>query len=69
MIGDLYKQFKDLDLALVAYNWGSGNLSDLIKEAKTRDFEKLAPLLPYEARNYVRRFHAVLPTFLDTAVA
>lgn len=70
MIGDLYKQFKDLDLTLVAYNWGSGNLTDLIKLAKTRDFDKLAPLLPSEARNYVHRFHAVLPHFLDdTAVA
>lgn len=33
--------FKDMRLGLTAYNWGLGNLADLIKQAGTRDFDKL----------------------------
>lgn len=35
------ENFGNLELALTAYNWGSGNLTRFINQAGTKDFEKL----------------------------
>lgn len=48
------RNFKKLDLALTAYNFGSGRLKRLIIEQKTDDLEKLKPFLPLEARQYAQ---------------
>lgn len=49
----LKDQFGGDKLALAAYNWGRGNVSDLIKRKKTNSWEKLAKYAPEETRDYV----------------
>lgn len=58
------ENFGKLDLALTAYNWGSGNLKKLIIDAKSNDLEVLkthipnsefAKPMPKEAREYAQR--------------
>jgi len=48
------QSFKDIRLALAAYNWGSGNLRSLMRRRQLTKFEDLQPFLPRETRNYVR---------------
>mgnify|MGYP000558860611 CR=1 FL=1 len=56
--------FQKIDLALTAYNWGSGNLRKLINDAGSNDLEVLkshvpsGPTvrpMPKEAREYAQR--------------
>ncbi len=54
----LYREFQDWDLALAAYNAGSGRLRKAIKAQGTRDYWKLA--LPPETEAYVPKFYATL---------
>lgn len=51
----LYEMFGDWKLALASYNWGEGNLQQVIKRTGVRDFNELArrKLLPRETRDYV----------------
>lgn len=53
---DLYAQFGNWELALAAYNSGSGKVSRQIKSKKSKDFWKLK--LPRETKNYVPLFMA-----------
>lgn len=53
MMGDLIRQFGDIELALAAYNWGSGNLSKLLKKHGASTFDEISKFLPKETRNYV----------------
>jgi membrane-bound lytic murein transglycosylase D len=54
----LYQEFGDWDLALAAYNCGSGRLWQSIRDQGTRDFWKLS--LPPETEAYVPKFYATL---------
>jgi membrane-bound lytic murein transglycosylase D len=54
----LYQEFGDWDLALAAYNAGSGRVWQAIKNQGVRDYWQLA--LPPETEAYVPRFYAAL---------
>jgi len=54
----LYREYGDWDLALAAYNCGSGRVNQSIRAQGTRDFWKLA--LPPETEAYVPKFYAAL---------
>ncbi|MCK5242989.1 transglycosylase SLT domain-containing protein [bacterium] len=55
----LYREFdKDWDLALAAYNAGSGRVGRAIRAQKVKDYWKLA--LPPETEAYVPKFYATL---------
>lgn len=47
------ERFGDARLALIAYNWGQGNLAKLIKRVGSERFETLYPYLPRETQKYV----------------
>lgn len=62
--------FGDIELALTAYNWGSGNLTRFINQARTKDFQLLKIFvgekkdkegnlkpwpMPKEAKEYAQR--------------
>lgn len=47
--------FGSLELALTAYNFGSGNLRRVIKQAQSDNLEKLKPHMPKEAQEYAWR--------------
>lgn len=49
----LYAQFKDMRLALAAYNAGPGNVNKAISRAGNRNWSEVEPFLPKETRNYV----------------
>lgn len=64
------ENFGSIELALTAYNWGSGNLTRFINQAGTKDFEKLKNFIgkrknsdgvmvdwpmPKEAKEYAQR--------------
>jgi membrane-bound lytic murein transglycosylase D len=55
---DLHDRFGSWELALAAYNAGSGRVNKAIKRSRTRDFWKLQKYLPKETRNYVPIFIA-----------
>jgi membrane-bound lytic murein transglycosylase D len=57
---DLYEWFGSWELALAAYNAGSGSVNRAIDKGKTRDFWELCALglLKRETREYVPRFYA-----------
>ncbi len=49
----LHEKYKDWKLVLCAYNWGEGNLDDLIVEKKTSKYFELYTFLPEETQNYL----------------
>ncbi|MBN1596091.1 transglycosylase SLT domain-containing protein [candidate division FCPU426 bacterium] len=57
-IKSLYKEFDDWDLALAAYNAGSGRVAQAIRAQGSRDYWQLA--LPPETEMYVPKFYATL---------
>lgn len=55
-LGWLSDQFNgDEKLALAAYNWGIGNLKNLLKKSKGATFDELKYSLPKETRDYVNK--------------
>lgn len=56
---DLYDIFQDWDLAISAYNCGSGNITKAIKRSGSTDFWKMYGYLPRETRGYLPAFIAV----------
>lgn len=56
---DLYREFGDWNLAISAYNCGSGNVRKAIRKAGTKNYWKLRPYLPKETQAYVPSFIAV----------
>jgi len=61
-LSDLYAHFKSWDLALAAYNYGSGNLESRLGELGARDFWSAAMTdgtLPEETRRYVPKVLAI----------
>ena len=59
-----YGMFGDWNLAISAYNCGSGNVNKAIKRAGgKRDFWSIYPYLPDETRNYVPAFVGVMYAF------
>lgn len=56
---DLYKEFGDWNLAISAYNCGSGNVRKAIRKAGSKSYWKVRPYLPAETRAYVPSFIAV----------
>lgn len=55
----LYRQFKDWNLAISAYNCGAGNVRKAIRRAGTTNYWKVRPFLPKETQAYVPSFIAV----------
>lgn len=55
----LYKEFGDWNLAISAYNCGSGNVRKAIRKAGSRSYWQVRPYLPAETRAYVPSFIAV----------
>ena len=55
----LYRNLKDWNLAISAYNCGEGNVKKAIKKAGSRNYWKVRPYLPEETRAYVPSFIAV----------
>ncbi|HSC89197.1 MAG TPA: LysM peptidoglycan-binding domain-containing protein [Polyangiaceae bacterium] len=61
-LADLHEHFQSWDLALAAYNFGSGNLEARLSDAAETNFWKAANLegvLPEETRRYVPKVLAV----------
>ena len=56
---ELYDIFQDWDLAISAYNCGSGNVTKAIKRSGSTDFWKMYPYLPRETRGYLPAFIAI----------
>ena len=50
---DAYKAFGDWNLAISAYNCGSGNVNKAIRRSGSKQFWDLYPYLPRETRGYV----------------
>jgi hypothetical protein len=50
-----HDQFGDWNFALAAYNAGPGNVQKAIKKAGSSNFEDIAPYLPSETQNYVKK--------------
>jgi membrane-bound lytic murein transglycosylase D len=60
---DLYRMFKDWELALAAYNTGPGNVKRAIRRSGyKRSFWEIYPFLPRETRSYVPQFVAIIYT-------
>ena len=59
---DLYLAYTDWDLALAAYNAGSGGVDKAINKARTNDFWELSrrQKLKAQTRRYVAKFYAVM---------
>ena len=56
---DLYDTYEDWNLAIAAYNCGSGNVNKAIRRAKgKKDYWAIYPYLPKETRSYVPYFIA-----------
>lgn len=60
---DLYKKFKDWELALAAYNCGPGRVSKIMKKTGRKTFWSIRSHLPKETQNYVPSFLAVKYVF------
>lgn len=57
---DLYKEYKDWELVLAAYNCGPGNVNKAIRRSGGKtSFWEIMPHLPRETRGYVPAFIAV----------
>jgi membrane-bound lytic murein transglycosylase D len=60
-LSDLFAVFKDWNLVLAAYNWGSGRVQRLMDSTGLKDFWQLVDLkkrLPEETKNHVPRIQA-----------
>ncbi|MEM8525436.1 MAG: transglycosylase SLT domain-containing protein [Bacteroidota bacterium] len=53
-----YNRFGSWELALAAYNGGSGTVSRAIKRGRSKDFWRIRNYLPKETRNYVPAYIA-----------
>lgn len=58
----LFERFGSWEMALAAYNAGGGRVAEAIREGGSRRFWDLSAqeLLPYQTRNYVPKFYAVV---------
>jgi len=54
----LYEKFSDWELAIAAYNSGSGRISRAVKRGRSTNYWKIRSFLPSETRNYVPAFIA-----------
>lgn len=64
-LSDLFAHFGDWELALAAYNSGTGRVERAIRRGRTRDFWTLRRHLPRETRNYVPAMWAALVVAKD----
>ncbi len=55
---DLYAKFESWELAIAAYNSGSGRVSRAVKRGRSSSYWKIRSFLPKETRNYVPAFIA-----------
>lgn len=60
----LYQKFDNWELAIAAYNSGSGRVSRAVKRARSSDYWAIRPFLPRETANYVPAYIAA--TYLLT---
>ena len=63
-LGDLYRIFDNWELALAAYNCGSGNVRKAIRRSGyKKEFWEIYQYLPQETRSYVPQFVAITYLF------
>ncbi len=63
-LSNLYKIFKDWDLALAAYNSGSGNVKKaILRSGGKQNYWEIRQFLPRETRSYVPAFYATFYIF------
>ena len=55
---DLFEKFENWELAIAAYNSGSGRVSRAVKRARSTSYWKIRGYLPRETANYVPAFIA-----------
>jgi membrane-bound lytic murein transglycosylase D len=55
---DLFEKFQNWELAIAAYNSGSGRVSRAVKRGRSTSYWKIRAHLPRETRNYVPAFIA-----------
>lgn len=60
---DAYSTFQDWNLAICAYNCGSGNVLKAIRRSGSKQFWDLYPYLPRETRGYVPAFVGAMYAF------
>lgn len=61
LLADLYRMFKNWELALAAYNSGPGTVMKANKRSGYKnDFWEIYPFLPRETRSYVPQFVAII---------
>lgn len=60
---DAYHTFQDWNLAICAYNCGSGNVLKAIRRSGSKQFWDLYPYLPRETRGYVPAFVGAMYAF------
>lgn len=58
LLGDLYKQFKDWELVLAAYNCGPGRVRRAIRAAGSKDYNRIKGYLPKQTREYLIKYVA-----------
>lgn len=58
ILADLYKQFRDWRLVLVAYNCGQGKLLQAMRTANCKDYWEMEPYLPEQTQRYVPAYIA-----------
>jgi hypothetical protein len=60
MLKDLYQDFDDWKLVLAAYNCGPGRVRRAIRKANASSYDEIAPYLPRQTRNYLKKFMAIV---------
>lgn len=58
MLANLYKEYRDWRLVLVAYNCGTGKLNQVMRTVGSKDYWELESHLPVQTRRYVPAYIA-----------
>jgi len=61
-LAQLYTQFEDWNLVLLAYNAGPGTIKKAIRKSNSKNIEDLLPFLPKQTRKYLPFYTATVYT-------